>query len=59
MKNGFLAIVLALTGLIVSAVAQPAMAEGKMHYLAIHVDENDPMKMNIVLNNAKNVTKYY
>lgn len=59
MKNGFLAVALALTGLVVTAVAQPAMAEGKMHYLAIHVDENDPVKMNIALNNAKFVTKYY
>jgi intracellular sulfur oxidation DsrE/DsrF family protein len=48
-----------LVGLFAVAVGQPAMAEGKMHYLAIHVDENDPMKMNIALNNAKFVTKYY
>ena len=59
MKNGILAVALALTGLVVTAVAQPAMAGEKMHYLAIHVDENDPVKMNIALNNAKNVTKYY
>lgn len=38
---------------------QPALAEGKTHYLAIHVDENDPVKMNIALNNASNMTKYY
>ncbi len=59
MKNGLLAVALAIASLVVTAVAQPAMAEGKMHYLAIHVDENDPVKMNIALNNAKNVTKYY
>jgi intracellular sulfur oxidation DsrE/DsrF family protein len=59
MKNGLLAVALAIASLVVTAVAQPAMAEGKMHYLAIHVDDNDPMRMNIVLNNAKNVTKYY
>ena len=50
---------LALAGIAIAAVAQPAMAEGKMHYLAIHVDENDEAKMNIVLNNAGNMTKYY
>lgn len=59
MKNGLLAVALAIASLVVTAVAQPAMAEGKMHYLAIHVDDNDPTRMNIVLNNAKNVTKYY
>lgn len=36
-----------------------AIAEGQTHYLAIHVDENDPKVMNIALNNAQNVTKYY
>ena len=59
MRNGLFAVALALAGLVVTAVAQPAMADGKMHYLAIHVDENDPVKMKIVLNNAENVTKYY
>ncbi|MBE9554794.1 MAG: DsrE family protein [Proteobacteria bacterium] len=59
MKRGMLGAIFVLVGLFAVAVGQPAMAEGKMHYLAIHVDENDPMKMNIALNNAKNVTKYY
>jgi intracellular sulfur oxidation DsrE/DsrF family protein len=59
MRKGLLAIALAVTGIVAAAVAQPAMAEGKMHYLAIHVDENDPVKMNIALNNATFVTKYY
>ncbi len=59
MKSGFVAVVLALAGLIAAATAQPAMAEGKTHYLAIHVNDNDKAKMNIALNNAANVTKYY
>lgn len=59
MRKGLLAVVLALTGIVVAAVAQPVMADGKTHYLAIHVDENDKGKMNIALNNAANVTKYY
>lgn len=44
-----------------AAVAAPGvgMADGKAHYLAIHVDDNDPAKMNIALNNAKNVSDYY
>jgi intracellular sulfur oxidation DsrE/DsrF family protein len=32
---------------------------GEMHYVAIHVDENDPHVMNLALNNAQNVTQYY
>ena len=36
-----------------------AFAEGKAHYVAIHVDENDPHVMNMALNNAKNVDAYY
>jgi len=36
-----------------------ALAEGVTHYLAIHVDENDPKVMNMALNNAQNVTNYY
>lgn len=39
--------------------ATTAFAEGKMHYVAIHVDENDPAVMNMALNNAQNVSNYY
>lgn len=59
MRNLALAALFALAGVFAIVVSPPAMAEGKTHYLAIHVDENDPMKMNIALNNAKFVTKYY
>ena len=52
MKKIALAIVLALTPAL-------AMAEGVTHYVAIHVDQNDPQVMNMALNNAKNVSKYY
>jgi Uncharacterized conserved protein len=30
-----------------------------MHRIVFHVDENDPKKMNITLNNAANLNKYY
>jgi len=30
-----------------------------MHKVAIHVDENDPARMNMALNNVANVNKYY
>lgn len=36
-----------------------AQAEGVMHRVAIHVDENDPQLMNMALNNAQNVAAYY
>lgn len=58
MKNMLVAALIALAGL-VTVATQPALADGKAHYLAIHVDENDPQKMNIALNNAANVTQYY
>ncbi len=40
-------------------MAGTAFAEGKMHHVAIHVDENDPAVMNMALNNAQNVAAYY
>ena len=59
MKKIMIAVLLAAGSLMVVASGEPALAEGKVHYLAIHVDENDPVKMNIALNNAGNVIKYY
>jgi hypothetical protein len=38
--------------------ASPA-ADGKLHHIAIQVDQNDPQIMNLVLNNATNVIEYY
>lgn len=35
------------------------VAGGKAHRVAIHVDENDANRMNLALNNAENMTKYY
>jgi len=59
MKKIVIAVLLATGSLMVVASGAPALAEGKVHYLAIHVDENDPVKMNIALNNAGNVMQYY
>ncbi len=39
--------------------ASVALAEGKTHHLAIHVDEADAQVMNMALNNAANVASYY
>ncbi|WP_170608734.1 DsrE family protein [Ruegeria arenilitoris] len=41
------------------AICTGAFAEGNTHYVAIHVNENDPGVMNMALNNAANVNKYY
>lgn len=53
MKHLFLAAALAFS------TASGALAEGKTHYVAVHVDENDPQVMNMALNNVANVTKHY
>ncbi len=50
--------VLAATALAIG-LATSALAEGQTHYIAFHVDENDPKVMNLTLNNVQNVTKYY
>ena len=50
---------LILTAALAVLTAAPAMAEGKNHKLAIHIDQNDPAVMNLVLNNAQNVASYY
>jgi hypothetical protein len=39
--------------------AGSALAADAAHKLALHVDQNDPAVMNLVLNNAKNVQSYY
>ncbi len=36
-----------------------AFAEGAVHKVAIHVNQNDPQVMNMALNNVKNLMKYY
>ncbi|SFS95953.1 hypothetical protein SAMN04488040_2479 [Sulfitobacter marinus] len=52
MKRFALAAALALAPL-------AALAEGVAHKVAIHVDENDPQVMNMALNNASNLARYY
>jgi len=55
MMSLFAALVLAM-----GALVSPAQAsDGSMHHVVFHVDENDKAKMNLALNNAANVTKYY
>lgn len=52
MKRIFLALAMML-----APVA--AFAEGAVHKVAIHVNQNDPKVMNMALNNVNNLMKYY
>jgi len=52
------ALAVAVALLAAGTALAPANA-GDKHWLAIHVDENDPKRMNLALNNAANVSKYY
>ena len=51
--------VLLIAGWIFLSGNQPAWADTKTHFLAVHVDESDPARMNLALNNVENVRKYY
>ncbi len=56
LKSVLMALVLGLGSV---ATAESVWAEGMTHKVAIHVDENDPKRMNMALNNAANVEQYY
>jgi len=43
----------------VVGLAAPALAEGEVHRVVFHVDQNDPKIMNLTLNNVQNVTSYF
>ncbi len=47
------------TAVLTALLATSAFAEGVVHKVAIHVDENDPQVMNMALNNVANVNSYY
>jgi len=51
-----IAIVLAIYTL---SIGQAVAKDGFHHHLVIHMDDNDKGKMNLSMNNAANVTKYY
>ncbi len=59
MKKTMIGVAFALIGLFAAASVAPALANGKVHNLVIHVDDNDAKKMNLALNNAENVTNYF
>lgn len=67
LRGTVVALAVTLPALAVS-ISGPAGATGEapqvakaaaVHKLAIHVDENDPARMNMALNNAQNARAYY
>ena len=59
MKNHRISLALLLF-CILSIVATPSFSDDAAnHKVAIHVDENDPARMNMALNNIANVITYY
>ena len=53
-----LAAAVVIAGTALALTPSAAMAEG-LHRIVIHVDDNDPKRMNMALNNAANVDAYY
>ena len=57
--RGFLTHLATLTLLSLAFASPSPAADGKLHRLAIQVDQNDPQVMNLVLNNTNAVIEYY
>ncbi len=53
------AVTLALTLILATVSSVGAQDQGADHKVTIHVDENDPARMNMALNNIVNMRKYY
>ncbi len=58
MKSRFLSYVLALAAVLALSAPIDAFAQ-KIHRVAIHVDDSDPKRQNMALNNALNVNAFY
>jgi len=59
MKTMSKMIAVLVLGVLLGGVSTPVYAEMAKHRVAIHVDENDAARMNMALNNAANINKYY
>jgi len=60
MYKSLMMTICAILAVVLSAVNSPAQAsDGYAHHIVFHVDDNDKAKMNLALNNAANVSKYY
>jgi len=58
MKSRILSYALAFAAVLALSAPVNAYAH-KVHKVAIHVDDSDPKRQNMALNNALNVNKYY
>lgn len=58
-KIAVLLYALVAVAVVVAAPISSSLAGDEVRRVAIHVDQNDPKLMNLALNNAENVTKYY
>ena len=58
MKKIGILFLLVMAGFAATLSAVSAAGE-KAHKVAIHVDENDPARMNMALNNVTNIQQYY
>jgi uncharacterized protein len=57
-RQHLLAAILLAVGLLF-VQAEPVLAGSDVHRVAIHVDDNNKARMNMALNNAANINKYY
>jgi len=48
-----------LAAAVLACAPMLAWAEGQVHKVAIHVDQNDPQVINMALNNVQNLISYY
>jgi intracellular sulfur oxidation DsrE/DsrF family protein len=55
----FALLLLAISAIYAQGAPQTDGKDARTHRLAIQVDQNDPVTMNLALNNAKNVLDYY
>lgn len=47
------------TAALAASLATGVWAEGQLHKVAVHVDENDPQVLNMALNNVQNLKAHY
>ncbi len=59
MKNSIYSLVSIVLLALLAISPTNTFAAGKTHHVAIHIDDSDPARMNMALNNAQNVSKYY
>ena len=57
--NQTLRILAILALLLCTGLAQAYQFPDGVHRIVMHVDDNDPARMNLVLNNASNINKFY